>query len=250
MRIQAKPLSLFVALALQSLSASAAAATQAPAPAAETTLDTISVLATRSANTLYNEPTSTSATRIDAPLRDVPQTVNVIPAQVLRDQAAQSLESVLRSVPGVGLSHGDGQRDQVTLRGFSAISDQYIDGLRDDALYFRDLSNIEQVEVVKGPASVLYGRGSSGGLINRITKKPGINKSDITAQVGSRNQRRVEADLARAYADSGLAFRVTGAVERADSYRDPQFLERQAIAPSLQARLGADHLAAPGRVSE
>ena len=238
MKLQPKQLSLLVAVALQTLSASALA--QSVSGSGEAILQTVEVIGTRANNSPYNEPNATSATRIDAPLRDVPQTVNVIPAQVMRDQAAQSLESVLRFVPGVGLSHGDGQRDQVTLRGFSAISDQYIDGLRDDALYFRDLSNIEQVEVVKGPASVLYGRGSSGGLINRITKKPGINKSEITAQVGSWRQRRAEADLARVYPDSGLAFRVTGAVERADSYRDPQFLDRKAFAPSLRARLGAN----------
>ena len=81
----------------------------------------------------------------------------------------------LKSIPGIGLSSGDGQRDQVSIRGFSAIGDQFIDGLRDDALYFRDLSNIERVEVIKGPAAVLYGRGSSGGLINRVTKKPGLD---------------------------------------------------------------------------
>jgi catecholate siderophore receptor len=238
MNIHRTPLSLLVAVALQSMAGLAGAQSN---PASSTaTLDTIQVTGAAAENTLYNQPTATSATRIDAPLRDVPQTVNVIPAQVLRDQAAQSLESVLRFVPGVGLSHGDGQRDQVTLRGFSAISDQYIDGLRDDALYFRDLSNIEQVDVVKGPASVLYGRGSSGGLINRITKKPGINKSEIMGQIGSWKQRRAELDIARANADSGLAFRVTGAVERADSYRDPQFLDREAFAPSVQARLGKD----------
>lgn len=238
MKLQPKQLSVLIALALQAISATAAAQSVPGSGAA--VLQTVEVTGTRAGNPPYNAPTASSATRIEAPLRDVPQTVNVIPEQVIRDQAAQSLESVLRLVPGVGLSHGDGQRDQVTLRGFSAISDQYIDGLRDDALYFRDLSNIEQVEVVKGPASVLYGRGSSGGLINRITKKPGIDKSEVTAQMGSWGQRRAEADLARADTGSGLAFRVTGAVERADSYRDPQFLDRKAFAPSLQARLGAD----------
>ncbi|RJG17747.1 TonB-dependent receptor [Massilia cavernae] len=237
MKLQPKQPALLVALAVQALSVPAAAQSASTSPVVE--LTTIQVVG-KNDNRLYNEPIATSATRIQAPLRDVPQTVNVIPAKVLQDQAAQSMESVLRFVPGVGLSHGDGQRDQVTIRGFSAISDQFIDGLRDDALYFRDMSNIEQVEVVKGPASVLYGRGSSGGLINRITKKPGVDKSEFKAQVGSWNQRRAEADLARTHTSSGLAFRVTGAVERADSYRDQQFLDRKAIAPSLQARLGAD----------
>lgn len=200
---------------------------------AETALTEVQVRSNRELEPSYNPPTAVSATKIEAPLRDIPQTVNVVPQSLLRDQAAQSMQDVLKSVPGIGLSHGDGQRDQVTIRGFSAIADQFVDGLRDDALYFRDLSNIEQVEVIKGPASVLYGRGSSGGLINRITKRPGIDRSEVSLQAGSWNQRRAEFDLARAPLDSRWAFRLTGATERADSYRDQQFLDREAIAASV-----------------
>ena len=188
----------------------------------------------------YSAPTATSATKIEAPLRDIPQTVNVVPQELLRDQGARSLQDALKNVPGVGLSHGDGQRDQVTIRGFTAIADQFIDGLRDDALYFRDLSNIERIEVIKGPASVLYGRGSSGGLINRITKKPGGDIGEVSAQVDSWNQRRGEFDFGRALGGSGTAFRMTGAIERADSYRSQQFLNREAFAPSLALKLPGD----------
>lgn len=228
-----------VALAVQSLSFTAQAQTGSSRSSSEQ-LPEIKVQGSRELPPTYNPPTATSATKVEAPLRDIPQTVNVVPQQVLQDQGAHSMESVLKWVPGIGLSHGDGQRDQVTIRGFTAIGDQFIDGLRDDALYFRDLSNIEQVEVIKGPASVLYGRGSSGGLINRITKKPGIDKSEVAATVGTWNQRRGEFDLARNFQDSGVAFRVTGAIERADSYRDKQFLNREALAPSLQFKLGSD----------
>ena len=188
----------------------------------------------------YNPPTATSATKIEAPLRDIPQTVNVVPQSLLRDQAAQSMQDALKTVPGVGLSHGDGQRDQVTIRGFSAIADQFVDGLRDDALYFRDLSNIEQIEVLKGPASVLYGRGSSGGLINRITKKPGSNLSEVGITLGRWNQRRGEFDLARAPQDSIVSYRLTGTIERADSYRDQQFLDRKALAASVLIKPSTD----------
>jgi catecholate siderophore receptor len=208
--------------------------------AAEVTLQEVQVRSSREVEPSYNPPTATSATKIEAPLRDIPQTVNVVPQSLLRDQAVQSMQDALKMVPGVGLSHGDGQRDQVTIRGFSAIADQFVDGLRDDALYFRDLSNVEQIEVLKGPASVLYGRGSSGGLINRITKKPGINLSEVGLTLGSWNQRRGEFDLARAPEDSRFAFRITGALERADSYRDPQFLDRDALAASLLFKASAD----------
>ncbi|MFP3449447.1 TonB-dependent receptor plug domain-containing protein, partial [Pseudomonas sp. SIMBA_067] len=80
----------------------------------------------------YKASDSRSAMKIDAPLRDIPQTVNVVPESVIKDQGAQSMEDVLKNVPGIGLSNGDGQRDQVTIRGFSAIGDMYIDGVRDD----------------------------------------------------------------------------------------------------------------------
>ncbi|MCT9811076.1 TonB-dependent siderophore receptor [Acidovorax sp. Be4] len=208
--------------------------------AAQATLGEIQIRSARELEPTYNPPTATSATKIEAPLRDIPQTVNVVPQSLLRDQTAQSMQDVLKMVPGVGLSHGDGQRDQVTIRGFSAIADQFVDGMRDDALYYRDLSNVEQVEVLKGPAAVLYGRGSSGGLINRVTKKPGIDLNEVGVTLGSWNQRRGEFDLARAPKDSSLSWRITGAAEDADSYRDPQFLKRQALAASLLWKASSD----------
>jgi catecholate siderophore receptor len=185
----------------------------------------------------YNAPSSSTATKTNAPLRDIPQTVNVIPAEVLADQHATSLQDVMKNVPGIGQSHGDGQRDQVSIRGFSAISDQFVDGFRDDALYFRDLSNVERVEVIKGPAAVLYGRGSSGGLINRVTKKPGIDLNEIELSYGSWDDKRTEMDVARR--GDVASWRVTGALEDADSYRDQQFLKRTAFAPSVSFDLGS-----------
>jgi catecholate siderophore receptor len=235
MTLKKTRLALLVTLAVQQLSGPAFAQTR---PAPDANLPEVSVKSKREAEPTYNPPTASSATKIEAPLRDIPQTVNVVPQSLLRDQGVRSMQDVLKAVPGIGFSHGDGQRDQVTIRGFTAISDQFIDGMRDDALYFRDLSNIEQVEVIKGPASVLYGRGSSGGLINRISKKPGIDKNEVGVTVGSWGQRRGEFDVARNLDDSGVAFRVTGAIERADSYRDQQFLNREALSPSLSFKLG------------
>ncbi len=187
----------------------------------------------------YVAEESISATKTETSQRDTPQTVNVVTQQVIRDQAARSMQDVLRNVPGVGFSHGDGQRDQVTIRGFSAIFDQYIDGFRDDALYFRDLSNIERIEVLKGPAAMLYGRGSSGGLINRITKKPQAGTfGDVTTILGSFAQRRVSADV-NTQAGERVAMRMTGAFEDSGSYRDQQFLDRYTLAPSVSIQLGA-----------
>ncbi|NNM78538.1 TonB-dependent siderophore receptor [Sphingomonas sp. ID1715] len=183
-----------------------------------------------------------SAAKIDAPLRDIPQTIDVVPSAVLRDQRALSVQDALKNVPGVGFSTGDGQRDQVTIRGFSAIADQFVDGFRDDALYFRDLSNIDRIEVIKGPAAVLYGRGSSGGLINRVTRKPGIDILSATLTAGSQAVKRGEFDLGQASQGGDFAWRMTGAIERSGSYRDQQFLHRLAIAPAFRFAPDADTL--------
>jgi catecholate siderophore receptor len=239
MAIKKTRLALLIALAIQQSSNPALASDEPDIPA-------VTITGARQLAPAYHATTATSATKVDAPLRDIPQTINVIPQQVLRDQGVRSMQDALKSVPGIGFSHGDGQRDEVKIRGFTAIADQFIDGMRDDALYFRDLSNIDQVEVIKGPASVLYGRGSSGGLINRISKKPGMDKSELSLQVGSWAQRRAEFDLARKIenvengSDGAIALRVTGAVEHADGYRDQQFLKREALAPSLSLKLGRD----------
>jgi catecholate siderophore receptor len=201
------------------------------------TLPTVTVQGSDDAG--YSPAASSSATKTTAPLRDIPQSVNVVPQQLLRDQGAHSMEDALRNVPGVGFSHGDGQRDQVTIRGFTAISDQFLDGVRDDALYFRDLSNIERVEVLKGPAAVLYGRGSSGGLINRITRKPRFGQTfgETAVTLGSDDLKRVEADLNTGLGETA-AFRLNLAREDSGSYRDQQFVDRYSFAPSLALKLG------------
>ncbi|MGR6738698.1 TonB-dependent receptor [Pseudomonas chlororaphis] len=190
----------------------------------------------------YMPTESRSALKVDAPLRDIPQTVNVIPQSVIKDQGAQSMEDVLKNVPGVGLSNGDGQRDQVTIRGFSAIGDMYVDGIRDDALYFRDLSNVERVEVIKGPAAVLYGRGSSGGLINSISKKPNFApKQEVGVSFDSEGKKRTQFDAG--WADqqhNDKAFRVTGALENSNTFRDDGYIDRKAIAPSAYFKLSDD----------
>ena len=199
------------------------------AAAAGSGRDDIVVTAT---NPEYRTP-DTTALKLDAPLRDIPQTIDVIPSQVMRDQRALSLQDAVKNVAGIGMATGDGQRDQFVIRGNIAYGDLFIDGVRDDALYFRDLSNIERIEILKGPASVLYGRGSSGGLINRVSKKPGTEGGEIVLSYGSWDDKRGEIDLGHVFTDNDVAVRLTGAIERSDSYRDQGFLKREAIAPSV-----------------
>ncbi|WDZ96396.1 TonB-dependent siderophore receptor [Herbaspirillum sp. WKF16] len=235
MKFRLKPLSLAV---IAAFSVSPAAVSPVFAQSTDN-LPQVQVSGSR-ANDSYVAPTAVSGTKSEAPLRDIPQTINVVPAQVIKDQNATSIQDVLKNVPGLGLSTGDGQRDQVFIRGFTAIGDQFVDGFRDDALYFRDLSNVESLEVIKGPAAVLYGRGSSGGLINRVTKKPGIDVSDVSFTANSTAGRRAELDLGRGAGDGVVSWRLTGAVERGDGFRAQQFIDRTAIAPSIELRFSAD----------
>ncbi|WP_151761008.1 TonB-dependent receptor [Acinetobacter seifertii] len=201
---------------------------------AVTNLPTISVKAEKEKNLKQEVGQASSATKGLMQLKDVPQIVNVVPKQILREQTVTSMQGALQNVPGLSFSVGDGQRDQVMIRGFSAITDNYVDGIRDDALYFRDMSNVERVEVLKGPASVLYGRGSAGGLVNKINKKP-MDESlrEVSLIGGTTGQRRAEVDVNEKVAEN-VKVRLTGAVEDSDGYRDQAFLKRQAVAPSVQ----------------
>lgn len=226
------------AMGAQAADTAAEATTEAPTDTA-TMLPEVTVKAVTETGTRYQPLTSKTAVRVEAALRDIPQTVNVIPEALLRDQGARSLQDALRNVPGVSFHIGDGQRDQIYIRGFDAIGDQFVDGMRDDALYYRDLSNIERVEVVKGPAAVLYGRGSSGGIVNRITKKPGVTVRDVELIAGAYEQKRLAFDLGDALG-AAATFRIAGAAEDSGSFRDQGFLERHNFAPSLALQITPD----------
>lgn len=181
-----------------------------------------------------------SATKLDVPLRDVPQSVQIVDKELIRAQGAVDMKDVLRNVSGVAPSQGEGRRDQFYIRGFDATRDTLLDGMRDDSLYFRDLGNVERIEVLKGPAAVLYGRGSAGGVINRVTKKPVKTPvREVSLSGGSDNFRRLDLDLGGA-AGEQAAFRLTGAYEAADNYRDVIHSERAVLAPSIAWTAGRD----------
>lgn len=133
------------------------------------------------------------------PLRDVPQTINVISSDVIEQQAATTLRDVLRNVAGITFQAGEGgvpAGDQLTIRGFSARTDIFIDGVRDFGGYSRDSFNLEQVEVTKGPSSITAGRGSTGGSINLVSKSPRLTAShDGTLSLGNADYKRTTIDL-------------------------------------------------------
>src|SRR5262245_7448919 len=119
----------------------------------------------------YNGVVTTTATKTLTPLRDVPQSVTVITQQLIADQRMTSMADVVRFVPGVVMGQGEGNRDTPIFRGNSTTADFFVDGVRDDVQYFRDLYNVERVEALKGPNAMMFGRGGAGGVINRSTRQ-------------------------------------------------------------------------------
>ena len=198
-----------------------------------TASDSVQVTATD-----YRIETQSSATRIPIRPLDLPQTVSTVSQDMLRDRAVQSMQEALAYIPGVSAVLGEGRRDQVSIRGMSANTDQYIDGIKDDATYYRDLSNTDHIEVVEGPAAVLYGRGTSGGLVNRVTKKPRNEGTlaEFAATGGSYGSKRVEGDVDTLLGSSKLGLRTTGAWENSGSFRHYYWLNRYAFAPTLRWR--------------
>ena len=175
----------------------------------------------------------TGASKTATPLRDLPQAVTVVERELIEAQGALEMKDVLRNVSSVAINQGEGRRDQFYIRGLDAARDTLIDGVRDDSQYFRELANIERVEVLKGPAAALYGRGSAGGAINRVSKKPlATQRTDIGFTVGSEDLRRTELDTTGPLT-SGLRYRVAAAYEDGGSFRDVITSERRFIAPSL-----------------
>ena len=131
-------------------------------------------------------------------LLDTPQTVNVIPTEVIKEQGVTNLQDALKNVPGITLNAGEGgtHGDLVNLRGFSAGDDYFIDGLRDTGIYNRDVFDVQSIEVYKGPASTLFGRGTTGGVINQVSKSAQLYPvDDFTLSGGNNSEIRGTGDV-------------------------------------------------------
>lgn len=212
-------------------------------PAAEkeaVDLDTIRVRAQR--QTGYDADRSSSATKTDMALQDVPQAVTVITEKQMRDQAVQGMADAVRYVPGIGITQGEGNRDGLVFRGNSSTADFFVDGMRDDVQYYRDTYNIERIEAFKGPNAMIFGRGSPGGLLNRVTKTADWREAlNLGLQLGSWQKRRLTADYAHPFSDA-LAFRVTGVFEDSEGFRDGHEVKRQGINPTAAIHAGENTL--------
>jgi catecholate siderophore receptor len=186
----------------------------------------------------YTARRTTTATRTDAQLRDVPQTITVLGRDVIDDQAMQGIADVVRYVPGITMGQGEGHRDAPTIRGQSTTADFFADGVRDDAQYFRDLYNIERVEALKGPNAMVFGRGGGGGVINRVTKEAKwMPTRAFSLAGGSFEHRRATLDVGDGFGRA-FAARVNGMIEDSHQFRDATGLERHGVNPTATILAG------------
>jgi catecholate siderophore receptor len=187
----------------------------------------------------YRASSINAATRTDTPLLDVPQAVTVLTRQRLDDQAILSVQEALRFVPGAVGAQGEGNRDQIVLRGNNSTADFFVDGVRDDVQYFRDFYNLDRLEILRGANAMIFGRGGGGGVINRVTKTPDLAVSRIGADAAADTwgSWRVAADLNQPLA-TGIAARLNGFYEEASNHRDFYGLTRWAVNPTLGLDLG------------
>ncbi len=223
-----------------------AAAYDAQAQTGDTQLPTVSVegaaAPTRSSGYQTSMP---SLDKLTQPLLDTPQSVSVVPRQLIDDQGITTLRDALRDVPGVSLAAGEGgqQGDNLSIRGFNAQNDFYLDGMRDFGSYTRDPFNLQAVEVLKGPASVLFGRGSTGGIINQVSKQATLAPVTIgTLSFGADGTKRTTIDMDRAVAGTtGTAVRLNAMMDDAGvAGRDAARNRRFGIAPQVAFGLGSD----------
>jgi catecholate siderophore receptor len=181
---------------------------------------------------VYANSTSV-ATKSNTPLLNIPQSLSVITRDFIRDQSFQGLTDVTRYVPGVAVHQGEGNRDELVIRGVDSSANFFVNGFRDDVQYFRDLYNAQSVEVLKGPSALTFGRGAGGGLLNRTLKEAdGTRVYDASMQTGSWNDRRFTLDAGQAV-NENVAVRFNAFYEGTDTFRDFGRIERYGINPTV-----------------
>ncbi len=187
----------------------------------------------------YGTDDGSTGTKTPTPLIDVPQAVTVMTEDQLEDQAITQLSEALRYVPGVSQDTGEGHRDAAYIRGQSSTADFYLDGLRDDAQYYRSLYNVSRVEVLKGSNALIFGRGGGGGIINRVSKTAGFTGTELgfSGSIDSFGAFALAADLEQPLSDA-VSARINATYEEFANHRD--FYEGRfiGVSPTATVRLG------------
>lgn len=190
-------------------------------------------------NILYAD--QVNALKTPVPVLDVPQSVSIVTDEDIRKQGFRELSDIVRYIPGVNTSQGEGHRDAVVFRGVRSTADFYLDGVRDDVQYYRSLYNLEQVEVLRGPNALLFGRGGTGGIINRVSKKAVIGEKFGSVGLGADSFGSL--DLAYDYNVSGTddsAFRINIHTDSLANHRDFYDGERMGLNPTMKFVMSND----------
>ncbi|QKG72068.1 TonB-dependent receptor [Erythrobacter mangrovi] len=187
----------------------------------------------------YGNEDGSTATKTPTPLIDVPQSVTAITRDQLDDQNVTALNEALRFVPGVSIETGEGHRDEVFIRGQRTTADFYLDGLRDDAQYYRPLYNVERVEVLKGANALIFGRGAGGGAINRVSKVAQLGKLLLagSASVDTYGAFSLAGDVS-APAGNQVALRLNATYEEFKNHRDAYEGRFIGVSPTATFGLG------------
>ena len=187
-------------------------------------------------NVLYSDQVNALKTPVH--VLDVPQTVTIVTDDEIRSQGLREIGDIVRYTPGVNTSQGEGHRDAVVFRGVRSTADFFQDGARDDVQYYRSLYNVEQVEVLRGPNALLFGRGGTGGIINRVTKKATIGETFGSFDLGADDFG--STDLAIDYntsAGENSAFRLNAHVDALENHRDLYDGDRIGFNPTLRVEI-------------
>jgi len=188
----------------------------------------------------YGIKATATGTKTNTLVRNIPQAMSVVSEAQIQDQSLRSVADLLLFVPGATPGTGESNRDQITLRGNNTTADFFVDGIRDDAQYFRDFYNLDRVEVLKGPNAMIFGRGGGGGIVNRVTKRAsfGSNQGFIIShdsEGGTRGTADVDLPVTGA-----LGVRVNSLWEKADSFRRHTEIKRYGINPTVGILAGPD----------
>ena len=182
-----------------------------------------------------------ASVKTPTPIIDVPQSLSITTDEQIEERGWTSVSELINYTPGVNNSQGEGHRDSVVFRGIRSTADFFIDGNRDDVQYYRSLYNIEQVEILRGPNALLFGRGGAGGVLNRVTKKGEFNENFAGGQVAvdTFGEYSVFADLNLSSSEQ-VAFRINAAYESLDNHRDFYDGERIGFNPTARFAAGED----------
>jgi catecholate siderophore receptor len=186
----------------------------------------------------YGVKATSTATKTNTDILDIPQSLTVVSESQIEDQQLRSIADLLYFVPGATPGTGESNRDQITLRGNNTTADFFVNGLRDDVQYFRDLYNVDRVEVLKGPNAMIFGRGGGGGIVNRVTKRSSLNQyRQLIGAVDSYGGFRLTGDVDQPLGGN-VGLRVNGMYENGDSFRHHVDLKRYGINPTVGIMAG------------